>query len=153
MNIRNYIFFGLITFFFVACNKEKRYSNKLIKGETWEVKDISVNGAGLGYFGDWKVTSDGSIYDTVPRVNWNYNGQGTVFEWQFQENGKNFQLNYVQLCEECDGDDLSALDSICYNITGNYEAVRHGKNRMEFHSENTWGYSSKKVRVSVERKK
>lgn len=147
----NYIVMFALMFLF-ACNKEKHYSNKLIKGERWDVTDISVDGSGLGYFGIWKVTSDGSIYDTVPRVNWTFNGENTVFEWQFQEKGKRFQLNYQQLCEACNGEDLSALDSVCYNLTGNYEVIRHGK-KMEFRSSETIGYTGKEVKISVSKVK
>lgn len=147
----NYLLIITLVFLF-ACNKEKHYSNKLIKGQRWNVVDISVDGSGLGYFGSWKIISDGSIYDVVPRVDWLFENGNTVFEWQFQEKGKRFQLNYQQLCEECNGEDLSSLDSICYNLTGNYEVIRHG-NKMEFTSSETIGYTGKNVRISISRVK
>jgi len=87
----------------VSCNKEKCFSTKLIRGETWEVKEISVAGSSLNILGDWKVISDGTIFDYVPQVSWSFNRQSSLFQWQFQDKGKSFQLNYAQLCEECDG--------------------------------------------------
>ncbi len=33
----------IILFSALSCNKEKRYSKKLIKGETWNVESIIVN--------------------------------------------------------------------------------------------------------------
>ena len=136
---------------FVACNKEQRHSNKLIKGEKWAVKDVSIDGKGLGQFGEWKILSDEDIFNAVPQAEWKAEGGKTVFEWQFQDKGKLFQLNYLQLCEECDGEDLSELDYLAYKLTGTYEVIRHGKNKMEFSTTETIGYSSKKVRISIER--
>ena len=89
-----------------ACNKEKRFSNKLMKGETWEVRNITVDGNSLGINGQWQITTDVDIYDSVPRLQWIFNNEDAVCEWQFQDKGKSFQLNYYHLCEECFGADL-----------------------------------------------
>lgn len=148
---RTILFLLLISFY--SCNKEKRYSTKLMKGEIWEVKMISVNGENLQLFGNWKITSDVNIYDSVPSAEWSYANQDAVFEWQFIDKGKSFHLQYFQLCEECFGDQLDELDYKTYDLTGKYEVERHGKNKMQFTSSSTIGYTGKTVEIHIQRVK
>lgn len=135
-----------------SCNKENVHSKKMIKGDVWEVKDITVDGVGVGFFGEWQVVADESIYDAVPSANWIFESKDTQFEWQFQEKGKSFRLNYVQLCEECDGDQLSDLDYLTRDISGIYEVVKSNRKQMEFITSTAIGYDGKKVRISISRK-
>lgn len=136
----------------LSCNKEKRYSSKLQKGEVWRVRTVNVDGLGKPFFGTWKITSDVAIYDAVPKLTWEHDSLDAVMEWQFQDKGKNIQLNYYQLCEECDATYLDTLDYLSYAITGKYKVERHGRNKMRFTSTNTLGYSGKEVMISIERK-
>ena len=136
----------------VSCNREKRYSRKLMKGETWEVVSITADGQETPLAGSkWLVTSDVDIYDSVPRVMWTSNGEDAVFEWQFRDKGKQFILSYYQLCEECEGVDMDALDYAAYDLTGTYSVERHGRNKMEFKSNTTIGYPDKEVVIVIER--
>jgi len=135
----------------MSCNKEKRYSTKLMKGQKWEVKDINVAGNSLNTFGVWNITQDISIYDTIPQVLWISDTTNAIFNWQFQNKGKVFQLNYVQQCSECNGDELSTLDYTAYDITGTYDVEHHGRNKMEFISKQTIAYPNQDVHIFIER--
>lgn len=136
----------------IACNKEKRFSNRLMKGETWVVDDIQVDGNSINVYGNWNITSDVDIYDSVPRVLWNHAGEDATFEWQFQQKGQKFRLSYYQLCEECEGASLDPLDYIAYGLTGTYDVKRHGRKKMKFSSKNTLDYSGKEVIISIRKK-
>jgi len=146
-----YVIGCLILLLFVSCNKEKHFSNKLMKGEIWQVKDITVDGASISPYGNWLVTSDVNIYDSVPEVSWEGNDEDAVFEWQFQNKGKNFRLQYVQLCEEINGADLDSLDYWAYYLTGNYTVEKHGRNQMVFLSDSTLKYTGQTVEIAIER--
>ncbi len=134
-----------------ACNKEKRYSNKLLKGEQWAVSSIKIDGQESAVAGKWHISGD-DIYDSVPSVHWEGNGTlgSSIFQWQFQEKGKKFQLNYYQTCEECDGVLMDSLDYFTYAITGNYDVERHKKDEMIFVSTETIGFAGKKVEIKIE---
>ena len=136
---------------FTSCNKEKRYSNKLMKGEVWKVNYIRVDSEPIEFYGEWLIESDVSIYDSVPTLEWKQDNLDAFFEWQFQNNGKNFQLNYNLLCSEADGTLLDTLDYIGNDITGTYEVERHGKNKMLFNSTNTAGFANKQISIFIER--
>ena len=111
--------FLLLLFVVISCNKEKRYSTKLQKGETWQVIEVSVDGTNTQLFGQWKVTSDTDISEQVPELTWTTPNIGNAqFQWQFQDKGKAFQLNYKLLCEECEGSLLDSLDYIANDLTG-----------------------------------
>ena len=141
----------LTTLLFASCNKEKRYSTKLQKGETWQVADITIDGSSMGVLGSWRITSDTDIYDAVPRCTWSSGEQNAEFEWQFQSKGKVFQLNYYQLLEEIEGDSLHDLDYVAHNLTGAYSVIDHKNKKMSFESVSTIGYSGKKVKITIER--
>jgi hypothetical protein len=150
-SILTVLLISILALTITSCNKEKRYSNKLIKGEQWTVKDITVAESSLNTFGTWKVMQDVNIYDTVPQVLWIDGEENSIFEWQFQNKGKVFQLNYMQLCEECDGEDLSTLDHLTYDLTGTYNVERHGRKKMEFSSDKTIKYSGETVSILIEK--
>jgi hypothetical protein len=144
--------FGIIciTTLLLSCNKEERFSGKLMKGETWVVKNVSIDGNGLGIYGIWEITTDVNIYDSVPSLTWTEQGDA-VMEWQFLEKGKKFALSYVQQCDECNGEDLDDLDYLAHDLTGTYEVEKHKKKKMSFTSTNALGYTGKEVKISIER--
>ncbi len=144
--------FLISTLIIVSCNKEKRFSKRLMNGETWIVNDIEVDATSLGVFGTWNITENVDIYDTVPRVLWQNGNEDAQFEWQFQDKGKTFQLNYVQLCTENEGTQLDNLDYTTFDLTGSYNVERHSSKKMEFISTSTLGYLGKKVVISLTRK-
>jgi hypothetical protein len=149
------IVFTLLTALLVfgSCNKEKRFSKRLQKGEIWQVQHIKVNNQEIAFKGEWYIQSDVNIYDSVPTLEWRLDTMDAFFEWQFQEKGKNFYLNYSLLCSEADGPMLDTLDYIGYDISGVYSVERKGRNRMEFISNSTLGHSGKSVEIFIERVK
>jgi len=150
--MRSFWFLMLLFFGVISCNKEKRYSTRLMRGD-WEVKEVSIAGTNQQLYGEWYVTEDVNIYDSVPGVEWVANSCDAQFEWQFQNKGKKFQMNYRQLCSECDGTDLDTLDHIVHDLSGTYDVVKHGRNRMIIESTQTLGHSGEKVSIEIQRKK
>lgn len=136
-----------------SCNKEKCYSRKLMKGEVWSIQYVKINGTETDFYGQWRIQSDVDIYNSVPTLEWNQDNLDAFFEWQFQDKGKSMQLNYNQLCSESEGSLLDTLDYIGYAITGLYEVERHGRNKMEFKSNATLGFSPSDVEIYLERVK
>jgi hypothetical protein len=143
-----YLFSILVLF---ACNKEKRFSKRLMKKEKWEVVDVTIDGTKSEFFGIWSVSPNVDIYDSVPSAIWNWNNQDAVANWQFQDKGKSFVLQYQQQCVECDGVDLDSLDYFTYNISGKYEVEKHGFNKMIFKSSSTYLYTGKEVVITFKR--
>jgi hypothetical protein len=142
-----------VAVFLFFCNKEKRYSKKLMKGEVWVVTGIQADGKSLDFYGTWHILSEQDIYDSVPQALWKNGNEEAVFEWQFQSKGKKFQLNYVQLCEECEGTAMDELNYSVYDLTGNYEVEKHAAKKMKFISSSTIGYPGKEVVISISRQK
>lgn len=139
-----------LLFIAVSCNKEQRFSNRLQKGEQWSVESITVNGTATpGNLGKWNIETDVNIAEKVPTLSWVRGNESSLCEWQFQEKGKKFQLNYYQLCEECDGNLVDSLDYDVYNLTGNYTVERKSRKRMEFSSNATIGYPNQTVVIEI----
>ncbi|MDD2982015.1 MAG: hypothetical protein PHQ74_01380 [Crocinitomicaceae bacterium] len=147
-------YFAILSIFFMlfSCNKEKRYSKKLMKGEVWIVTGVQVEDSSLSIYGTWKILSDVDIYDSVPKALWKNGTEDALFEWQFQNKGKSFQMNYMQLCEECEGPDLDNLDYVVYDLTGSYTVKKHASKKMKFVSFSTIGYPGKAVEISITKK-
>ena len=144
-------FTSILAVFLFSCNKEKRYSKKLIKGETWSVESISVDGTSLNTNSTWFVKGD-DIYETVSQVEWNPgNANNANFEWQFKEKGKKWVLNYLQNCEECDGNLTDELDYLAYNLSGTYTVEKHKRKEMIFTSTETQQYANQKVEIKLVR--
>lgn len=138
--------------FFTACNKEKPFSRKLMKGETWVLDALIIDGVESDYHGVWNVTQDVNIYDSVPQITWNTGINDAVFQWQFQEKGKKFYINYQQQCAECNGSDLDTLDYLTFNLTGSYDVVKHKRKEMIFTSSSLAAYPGKEVEIQLTRK-
>jgi hypothetical protein len=150
--MKKFSFIAVLLFFAVSCNKEQRFSNRLQKGERWSVESITVNGTATeGNLGRWDIKTDVNIAEEVPTLSWSRGNESSLCEWQFQEDGKKFQLNYYQLCEECDGNLVDSLDYDVYNLTGNYTVGRKNRKRMQFSSNTTIGYPNQTVVIEIER--
>lgn len=138
----------------ISCNKIERYSKRLQKGDEWEVREVSINGENQQIFGTWYIEGD-DIYNTISTALWKYSkytDPDALFEWQFLEKGKNFQLNYKQLCEECSGDSLDDLDYIAHAISGKYQVIKCSRKKIELRSEETVGYINSTVSIKLSRK-
>lgn len=135
----------------VSCNKEKRYSQKLMKGEKWKVTGVYVDEEFYGWGGTWKITSDVDIYDSVPGALWSAKGQTAAFQWQFQDKGKAFVLSYKDpTCVNCT-EAPEDLDFQAYFLSGKY-TVECSKNKsMKFTSKETAGFPGKNVRIDLQK--
>lgn len=143
----------IFLFFAVSCNKERRFSNRLQKGERWSVELIMVNGSETeGNLGMWDIKTDVNIAEEVPTLLWSRGSESSLCEWQFQEKGKKFQLNYYQLYEECNGSLLDdSLANDVYKFSGNYTVESKGRKRMRFSSNATVGYPNQTVVIEIQR--
>jgi hypothetical protein len=146
------IFIALISIAIFSCNKEKPFSRKLMKGEIWTVESLRIDGIENDIKGSWVVTQDVNIYDSVPQINWRKGSNDAFFEWQFQEKGKKFVINYQQQCAECNGSDLDTLDYLTFNLTGSYDVVKHKRKEMVFTSSSLAAYPGKEVEIQLTRK-
>lgn len=142
----------IVVILIVSCNKEKPFSRKLMNGETWVLEALIIDGVESDYHGVWNVTQDVNIYDSVPQVTWNTGINDAVFQWQFQEKGKKFYINYQQQCAECNGSDLDTLDYLTFNLTGSYDVVKHKRKEMIFTSSSLAAYPGKEVEIQLTRK-
>lgn len=148
------LFLILPVLIFFSCNKIERYSKRLLKGDEWNVREVSIDGVNQQLFGTWYIEGD-DIYNAVSTAKWKhskYTEPDALFEWQFLENGKFFQLNYKQLCEECSGDSLDDLDYFAHSISGKYTVKKCSRKKMEFRSTETFDYSGKTVKIIITRK-
>ena len=149
----------LITLF--ACNKDKFYSKRLMKGETWTVQSIKINDTLSEISGSWEITQGVNIYDSVPQTYWTKRVLGNpdilyydaIFQWQFHEKAKKFYINYQVLCEECEPNTLDTLDNFANALSGEYDVLERSRKIMQFESKSTLGFSGKKVEIVIEKKK
>ena len=140
----------LITLF--ACNKDKFYSKRLMKGETWTVQSIKINDTLSEISGEWEITQGVNIYDSVPQAYWKQNAYDAIFQWQFHEKAKKFYINYQVLCEECEPNTLDTLDNFANALSGEYDAIDLSRKKMIFSSNLTKGFNGKKVEIVIEKK-
>ncbi len=140
----------LLTLLFSSCNKENRFSKRLMKGDVWTITNLTVNDEYYGLYGNWRV-EDVDIYDSIPSIQWEANNQTTNFQWQFQDKGKIFEIVYGDpSCVNCTTPP-NALDFQCYFLSGKYDVKVHKRNKMIFESNSTIGFDGKKVVIWIER--
>jgi hypothetical protein len=148
----------LITLF--ACNKDKFYSKRLMKGETWTVQSIKINDTLSDISGAWEITQGVNIYDSVPQAYWTKRVLGNpdilyydaIFQWQFHEKANKFYINYQVLCQECEPNTLDTLDNFANALSGEYDVLQRKRKSMEFESTTTRGFEGKKVQIVLSRK-
>jgi hypothetical protein len=101
------------------------------------VQEIKINDAVQSIGGTWEITNDTDIYEEVPQLNWTApDTLNALLEWQFQDKGKTFLLNYFISCDNCDGSTLEDLDYFAYQISGTYDVEQHKRKEMKFVSKN-----------------
>ncbi len=150
--MRNTLIIITLVAFLFSCNKEKRFSKRLQKGEIWLVQEVKIDGVAQTTKGEWKITSDTDIYEEVPQLTWQtQDALDAVLEWQFQDKGETFVLNYFITCDNCDGEDLDALDYFAFDISGKYDVEQHKKEEMKFISKDLTN-SNAVVEISIERR-
>ncbi|MBN4073185.1 hypothetical protein JYT74_03980, partial [Crocinitomix catalasitica] len=91
-----------------------------------------------------------SIYDELCNASWDVGNSGAAdFIWQFNDSGNTFEISNQS-------DSISSLANSaamlqCYNFSGVYDVVEHKKDKMEFTSTSTIGYSTKTVIIRLEK--
>jgi len=139
------IFCICLSLFFNSCDKNQNNSNKLMKGEVWQVEYILIDGENQVFKGRWQIIQDVDIYENVPSALWRSEGQEKVFYWQFRNKGKTFEILPDTICN-------GSVQDLCffsYSISGEYLAKRHSKKKMIFSSSNTKGFPGKLVEISI----
>ena len=151
--MKKYVFaFSLVLLGISACNKDKFYSKRLMKGETWTVQSITINDTLSDISGAWEITQGVNIYDSVPQAFWKQSPNDAIFQWQFHEKAKKFYINYQVLCQECEPNTLDTLDNFANALSGQYDVLQRTRKNMEFESTTTRGFSGKKVEIVLSRK-
>ena len=142
----------LFAFTFFACNKSKKFSNRLIKAGEWHVVELSVDGVNEAELPEWHI-EDCDIYEESCFGEWeNAEGGHAEFIWQFNEKGKTFIISRQEGEHEHTHDHASEeANEQCLNFSGNYEVITHRKNEMEFKSSTTYGYNGKTVIIKIEK--
>jgi hypothetical protein len=146
--MRRQLIFTAIVFLLFSCNKDKYHSKKLMRGQVWAVESLTVDGSNYGVLGEWTITRDVDIYNTVPSAVWEVGLETTDFNWQFRDRGKTFELS---VSEECSVSPIESLDFQTYFVSGNYELVKCKNKYMEFNSRNTVGFPNQLVKISIRR--
>ena len=144
--------FSLVLLGISACNKDKFYSKRLMKGETWTVQSIKINDTLSDISGAWEITQGVNIYDSVPQAFWKQSSNDAIFQWQFHEKANKFYINYQVLCEECEPNSLDTLDNFANALSGEYDAIDLSRKKMIFSSKLTKGFNGKKVEIVIEKK-
>ncbi len=142
------IIFLLLILVGFGCNKDKWYSKKLMKGEVWTVEQLTIDGANYGVSGNWEITQDVNIYESVPTANWYSSSDTSAFQWQFQDKGKILEISANDTC--C-LNILNELDFQNYFLSGEYQVQKHKKKYMEFSSSSTQGFSGQLVEIHIRR--
>jgi hypothetical protein len=152
MKIRYTIILGLIFILLIAfsCNKDKRYSKQLMRGETWRVSQLEINGASQEVVRKL-VFSTCDIYEEYCQALWiASNNDTTTFYWQINEKGKEFRLMRYNDADSCCTSSNTA-DYYCFQLSGNYSLVESKRKIKIIESTTTVGYSGSTVRMVLER--
>jgi hypothetical protein len=130
--MKNLFILSLLAITISACNKDKYYSKRLMKGETWTVQSIKINDTLSDISGAWEITQGVNIYDSVPQAFWKQSSNDAIFQWQFHEKAKKFYINYQVLCQECEPNTLDTLDNFANALSGEYDVLQRKRKIMEF---------------------
>jgi hypothetical protein len=150
--MKNLFILSLLAITISACNKDKFYSKRLMKEETWTVQSIKINDTLSEISGAWEITQVVNIYDSVPQAVWKQSSNDAIFQWQFHEKAKKFYINYQVLCEECEPNTLDTLDNFANALSGEYDVIDLSRKKMSFSSSTTKGFNGKKVEIVIEKK-
>jgi len=149
MNIK-FIFIIILITFLTACNKDKRQSKKLMKGEKWRISQLMVDGASEDVVKKM-VFSKCDIYDEYCTALWISKDNDTAtFYWQMNEKGSEFKLMRYNDADSCCSQ-ATAADYYCFQLSGTYQVIKAKRNEMIFESTATLGYNGQKVRMVLER--
>jgi hypothetical protein len=152
MKLKHLIFLGLLFILLIAlsCNKDKRQSKRLMRGESWRVSELKVDGQSEDMV-EKMVFSTCDIYDEFCTALWISTEEDTAsFYWQMNERGTEFKLLRFNDADSCCSN-VTAADYYCFQLSGTYQVIQAKRNSMEFESTTTVGYSGQKVRMVLDR--
>lgn len=133
-----------------SCNKDKCQSKKLMRGETWRISQLMIDGQSEDVVKKM-VFSKCDIYDEYCTALWISNDNDTTsFYWQMNERGSEFKLIRYNDADSCCSQSTAA-DYYCFQLSGIYQVIKAKKKEMIFESTTTIGYSGSTVRMVLER--
>jgi len=138
----------LLTSTILACNKTKRYSNR-IEGNKWKVTSIEVNGIAESSLPDL-LFKDCDIYKETCNGTWiSSEGGRAQFVWQFRENGKVLEIG--NQTDHVHGIlDVQAAEK-CIAYSGVYEVVKSRRKTFSLKSTKLNGHLGKEVKIEMEK--
>ncbi|MDX1651085.1 MAG: hypothetical protein R3277_01250 [Brumimicrobium sp.] len=144
------VFLFSVAILCVACDKNKRASKRLMRPGTWNVVELSVDGANLSPLPVWQV-NDCDIYDTsLCTSSWILEGIESQFYWQFNDKAERFNISRVVDTADCSDFYTEEVEQQTYNFSGAYKVIESKRKRKEFESYSTLGYPGKKVVIRLE---
>jgi hypothetical protein len=150
MKIKNFrtISFFILLGFTLACNKSKRYTNRL-DGNKWKVVSITVNGLAQGNL-PVLLFKDCDIYKESCKGTWISDGGGRAqFVWQFRENGKVLEISN-QSDHAHTLADVKAGEQ-CIEYTGVYDVLKSKRKFIALKSTTVYGHPNNVVEINLDR--
>ena len=146
------LLFVLIGLIFVACDKNKRASKKLMNAGECNIKSLTVNGSAISLNdGYWQV-DECDIYEELCTATWVDSSKTSNIYWQFNEKAKTFNISRMVAPEDCEDFYTEAVEQLTYNFSGEYEVIESKRKSKIFESNKTIGHNGSKVRIELERK-
>lgn len=132
-----------------ACNKSKKYSNRL-GGNKWKVVSLKVGGSGVNDLPEL-LFKDCDIYKESCEGSWINKDEGrAAFVWQFRDKGKILEI--ANQTDHVHGlQDVKAAEQ-CIEFSGVYEVVKSKRRSLSIKSSVTHGHTGEEVNMELERK-
>lgn len=137
---------------FIACDKDKRASKRLIKPGAWEVVKLTVDGADVSSESVSWYISECDIYEELCTGIWILDEKQSQFYWQFNEKASTFTLSRVVAPEDCEDFYTEEVEQMTYKFSGEYNVIESKRKSKIFESRKTIGYDGETVRIELERK-
>lgn len=137
----------------IACNKTKINSKRLMKGETWAVTELSVDGTNEAELPSWEI-EECDIYEESCHGEWeNEEGGHAEFIWQFRDKGETFEISYQAEEGHEHAHDHTAEEAAAqaYAFSGIYEVIERKKGMMQFKTTAALGHVGKTVVIKIEK--
>jgi hypothetical protein len=119
-----------------------------MKGDFWQVEEITVNGENHGITGRWYIIQDIDIYETVPTALWTTSNGEVTFNWQFRDKAKTFEI--VPIDSLCNGT-FPELELFSHYISGEYQVGKQSRKEMIFISTSAYGFPGEEVKIRITR--
>jgi len=138
-----------IALLFMACDKNKRASKRLMRPGTWKVVELSVDGEHLSPLPDWQI-DECSIYDEVCTATWELDTTTSRFHWQFNDKAERFTISRVVDTADCEDFYTQEVEQQTFKFSGDYKVLTSKRKFKELESYSTLGYEGEKVLIRLE---